>query len=256
MLIAVVAVFVYANLPWTLCLRPWDASLLRAGMSIIAGVALAGVFVSSTYFTLKDPDVKLLEPSEILDDDDVVPVLQEYTDKPFVGNLVADAVDQIESATRKQERLHKVIDSQFAAGSLSWDRFINLVDNAQRTVLRNSSLIANHVQSFDIDVYKRARKATTPRDDKGKAGRILRHLDNHRDTGSKSNSILHNEQLAVYDKSLEEMREILTANERVLLEMGKLELELSKLDANDQMEENSQTVTDLQTLIEETQYYQ
>ena len=79
-LIAVAIVLLYA--PWALALRPTDYNILRAGLSIIAGVALAGVFGTSTYFALKDPDVKMLEPSKIMDDDEVVPVLEEYVDTP------------------------------------------------------------------------------------------------------------------------------------------------------------------------------
>ena len=224
-LIAVAVVMLYA--PWALALRPWDFDILRAGMSIVAGIALAGTFGTVTYLTLKDPDVKLLEPSSILDDDQVVPVLQEYVDTPYVGGIAADAIEQVQSAERKKGRLHKVIGIQFAEGSLSWDRFTTLVDTAERTVLRNSALIANNVQSFDREGYAKEKS---------------------RRSGS-------GDQLALYDESLSRMREIIGANERVLLEMGKLELELSKLESDDTLQDNSQTVEELQALIDETRYY-
>ncbi len=253
-LIVVVAVLVYA--PWALNLRPWDYSVLRAGMSIIAAVALLGVFGTSTYFALKDPEVHLLEPSEVSDDDDVIPALREYEGKPFIGTLASDAISQIESAARKKGRLHKLIGEQFAPKSLSWDRFIVLVDNAYRTILRNSALIANQAQSFDVEVYQKAYKAAKRRE-KAAAKKAHRFpVGQNKEPEDGVDSSLQSEQLAVYDQSLAEAREILTANEHMLLEMGKLELELSKLDASDQLEENSQTVEELQTLIEETRYYQ
>lgn len=224
-LIALAVVFIYA--PWGLALRPWDPSLLRAGFSIIAGIALAGAFGTATYLTLKDPDVKLLEPTKVLTDEEVVPVLEEYKEAPYVGDIATEALEQVHSATRKRNRLRKVISVQFSEGSLSWDRFTTLVDTAQRTVLRNSALVANDVQSFDRDGYTKAKHA-----------------------GAKQE-----QHLALYNQSLAEMQEVLGANERVLLEMAKLEHELGKLEADDTREEAGQTIEELQGLIEETRYY-
>ena len=52
------------------------------------------------------------------------------------------------------------------------------------------------------------------------------------------------------------MHEIIAANERMLLELGKLELELGKLEAGSTLDDNEGTLSELTTLIEETQYYQ
>ncbi|MDO4807417.1 MAG: hypothetical protein Q4A07_09215 [Coriobacteriales bacterium] len=223
--IALAVVLIYA--PWGLALRPWDYDLLRAGFSIIAGIGLAGVFGTSTYLLLKDPDVKLLEPAAVLDDDDVVPVLEEYSQTPYVGAIALEALEQVRSAGRKRERLRKVISIQFSEGSMSWDKFCGLVDMAERTVLRNSALVANGVQSFDREGYKAALRSKNQK----------------------------SEQLALYDRSIASMRDIIEANERVLLEMGKLELELSSLETDDTREAASETIEELQGLIEETRYY-
>lgn len=196
-------------------------------MSIIAGIGLAGVFGATTYFTFKDPDVKLLEPTKIMDADEVVPVLEEYMEAPYVGDVATEALEQIRSAGRKRRRLRKVISVQFAEGSMSWDKFAGLIDTAERTILRNSALVANGVQSFDREGYAKAKRRGDSR----------------------------SEQLALYDKSLASMQEVLQANERVLLEMAKLELELTQLEADDTRADAGQTIEELQGLIEETRYY-
>lgn len=221
-LIALAVVLLYA--PWGLALRPSDYDILRAGFSIIAGVGLVGAFGASTYLLLKDPDVKLLEPAHVMSDEEVVPVLEEYVESPYVGTVAADALEQVKSAHRKRSRLRKTISAQFSEGSLSWDKFCGLVDTAERTVLRNSALVANNVQSFDREGYTKARR---------RGG----------------------DQLALYDQALADMQEVLSANDSVLLEMGKLELELSKLEAEDVFEDNNETVEELQSLIESTRYY-
>lgn len=224
-LIAAAVVVLYA--PWGLALRPWDYELLRAGMSIIAGIALAGVFGVSTYLALKEPDVKLLEPAKIMSDEEVVPVLEEYRDAPVVGDIANEALEQIHSSSRKRRRLLKIISVQFSEGSMSWDKFVSMVDIADRTVLRNAALVANGVQSFDREGYAKARK-------RGSA---------------------QSEEVALYDRSVAGMQEVLEANDRVLLEMGKLELELTQLESGDTRNDASQTVEELQNLIEETKYY-
>ena len=224
-LIALAVVLLYA--PWGLALRPTDYDLLRAGLSIIAGVALAGVFGASTYLTLKEPDVKLLEPATVVKEEEIIPILEEYADTPHVGDIASEALEQVNSAARKRKRLHKVISVQFSEGSLSWDRFTHLVDTAQRTVLRNSALVANNIQSFDRDAYTKAKKRGDSQA----------------------------QQVAVYDEALANMQEVLRANEQILLEMAKLELELSKLEADDTREAADQTIEELEGLIGETRYY-
>lgn len=235
MAIALAVVVLYA--PWGLALRPTDISLLRAGGSIVCGIALAGVFGASTYLALKDPDVKLLEPSSIMDDDEVLPVLAEYEEAPFVGGIALEAAEQVRSAERKRGRLRKVISAQFSQGSMSWDKFANLVDKAYHTVLRNAALVANNVQSFDREGYakERTRAKNRPQTADG--------------------TTASNEALALYEGALADMQQIIENSDRVLLEMGKLELEITKLESDDTLESASETVEELQALIEDTHYY-
>lgn len=228
-LVAMALAFVYA--PWGLHLRLSDASLLRAGMSVVAGVALGGFTLASTYLALKDPDVKLLEPAEVMSDEEVLPVLEEYGDTPYVGQIARTAEEQVRSASRKRDRLEQVIAVQFAEGSLSYDRFRTLSDRAAHTVLRNSALIANYVQNFDRDGY-----ATELSRSKRNGGK---------DTAS----------LAVFDQTLSDMQEVLDANDSVLLEMAKLEREVSRLNEGDTRERADETVEELRDLIEQTRYY-
>ena len=51
------------------------------------------------------------------------------------------------------------------------------------------------------------------------------------------------------------MREVLEANERLLLEMGKLEMELSDLQSDDNKEDNTHMLEEVKDLLEQTKYY-
>ena len=235
-IIAVAVVLLYA--PWALALRPTDISIVRAGFSIICGIALAGVFGASTYLTLKDPDQKLLSPAEVTSADQVVPILREYVSEPYVGGIAADGIDQVESATRKHDRLLKAITAQFSKGSLTWDRFANLVEQATQTIIRNAALLANNVQSFDRVEYTKD----------------LNDLKRAKNSNSAEMRV-QREQVEVHEQSLEHMHQVIGANERMLLELGKLELEIGKLDAGDTLSSNDGTIEELETLIQETKYY-
>ena len=235
--IAVGVVVLYA--PWALALRPSDADIVRAALSITCGVGLAGVFGAGTYLTLKDPDEKLLEASTVVSADQVTPVLREYVETPYVGGIASDALDQVQSASRKRTRLHKAIGAQFSEGSITWDRFVGLVDQAVQTILRNAALLANNVQTFDrVEYAKDLADARRMRDDDSPSAQVQR------------------EQVAVHEQELAHMHEVISANERMLLELGKLELELGKLEAGSTHGDSDETLAELSTLIAETQYYQ
>ena len=250
-LIALAVVLLYA--PWGLALRPWDYDILRAGFSIIAGIALAGTFCACTYLALKDPDVKLLEPTKVKDVDEVAPLLEEYSEIPHVGAVASQALDQINSASRKKSRLRKTISVQFEKDSLTWHRFYDMVETAERTILRNSALVCNYIQAFDQEEYKKVSKTLKPKKQskvRQRKNKIFNRVE--QDTSiTKQNS----EELELYNNSIEKMKEIVSANDRILLEMAKLEFELSELDADDTRESAGETVEELQGLIEETRYY-
>jgi hypothetical protein len=108
-----------------------------------------------------------------------------------------------------------------------------MVETAERTILRNSALVCNYIQAFDQEEYTKVSKAN-------KRSEANAHTD---------------EQLELYNNSIEKMKEIVSANDRILLEMAKLEFELSELDADDTRESAGETVEELQDLIEETRFY-
>ena len=250
-LIALAVVLLYA--PWGLALRPWDYDILRAGFSIIAGIALTGTFCTCTYLALKDPDVKLLEPTKVKDVVEVAPLLEEYSEIPHVGAVASLALDQINSASRKKSRLRKTISVQFEKDSMTWHRFYDMVETAERTILRNSALVCNYIQAFDIQGYKKVSKTLMPKRSRKRRLRRIKFIEPV-EQGTNDNQ-QNNEQLELYNNSIEKMKEIVSANDRILLEMAKLEFELSELDADDTRESAGETVEELQDLIEETRFY-
>lgn len=231
--IAITAMVLYT--PWLVGLTPSDPSILRAGLSVICGIALAGAFGGSTYAYLHEPEYHLLETSEVNDADDVLPQLRGLSEFPVVGGYASDAVKQIESMEHRRDRLHRVIEDKFGEGSLSRDKFVAVVDAGWRTLLRNCALLTNRAQSFDVDGY--------------------RTLQRRLPASGQPSDPLEAERMRVYEGVLDDMREVIEANERLLLEMGKLEMELSDLESDDNREDNTRMLDEVRDLLEQTKYY-
>ena len=229
--IAIAGMILYT--PWLVGLTPADPSILRAGLSVICGIVLAGAFGASTYAYLHEPEFRLLEAADVTDADDVLPLLAAFSERPVVGEYAREARGQVESMAHRRDRLYRVIGAKFAEGSMSWDRFTAVVDASQRTLLRNCALLANRAQSFDVDGYRKAR-------------RLL--------PAAQEGSI-DQERAGLYREALDDMREVVEANERLLLEMGKLEMEISDLESDDNREDNTRMLEEVEELLEQTKYY-
>ncbi len=229
--IAITGMVLYT--PWLVGLTPADPSIVRASLSVICGIVLAGAFAGSTYVYLHEAEYRLLETSEVNEADDVLPQLRGLSDTPVVGTFAQQASTQVESAGYRHERLRRVVSATFSEGSLSWDKFMAVIDASQRTLLRNCALLANRIHAFDVDAYRSARRKRPDADAQA----------------------LDGERLAVYDGALAGMREVIEANERLLLEMGKLEMEISDMKADDAREDNTRMLDEVRELVEQTKYY-
>ncbi|MBP1576781.1 MAG: hypothetical protein J6A68_04525, partial [Oscillospiraceae bacterium] len=179
---------------------------------------------------------KLLESAEIDDPDDVLPQLEGFSEQPVVGSYAAEAANQIENMEHRRRRLYRAIEATFGAESLSRDKFIAVVDAAERTLLRNCALLSNRIQSFDVSGYRSAKRQIGS-------------------GGSSADTRLQEERMTMYENALQDMREVIEANERLLLQMGKLEIEISDLESDDNREDNSKMLEEVKGLLEETKYY-
>lgn len=230
--IAIAAMVLYS--PWLVGLTPSDPSILRAGLSVICAIVLAGAFGGSTYAYLHEPEIRLLETAEVMEADDVVWRLQDLSQLPLVGRYAQDAIGQVKTMEHRCERLERLLASKFGPDSFTYDKFMAVVKAAHLTLLRNCALLANRVQSFDVDGYK-------------KTGRRLHAAGQTDELGA--------EQLSIYEDALSDMREVVEANERLLLEMGKLEMEVSDFDGDDTREGNDRTLEEVGQLLEQMKYY-
>ena len=114
-----------------------------------------------------------------------------------------------------------------------------MVDAATGAIVHNSSLLARRIQSFDVEDYnKNARNTITGMFNRSTIPEALRQ-----------------EKRQVYEASLNDMRGIVAANERLLIELDKFSFEMGQLEASENAEQNDHLLEEVNTLVEQTQYY-
>lgn len=166
-------------------------------------------------------------------------VMRGYEQEPVTGPYAQAIISTLRSADLQRKGLFSQIDNEFERGTISWDRFARTASNALDAILRNCALLANRVQSFDVDEYERMEHFYT-------TGAELRN-------GKQDPALIQRWALLRDTKS--EMDDIRSANEGLLLELGKLSAELAKLARSESSDQSSQIAEEVSRLVEETKYY-
>lgn len=241
--LAVAAVALFS--PGLLALSPLDPNPAIAAASVAAGVALVGAAGVANVKLLSGPSYRRLEigdgtsSSPTASFDEVYETLLDHRDDRYVGEAAETAMRQMESAARKQSRLHVAIEDKFAPGSLSWQRFVSVVDSAVGAVTRNAALVANRIQSFDADGYE-------------EASYVMRNGDYHYDSIPDD---IQEERYALYQRALASIQDVLAGNERLLLEMERFSDELARLDAASVEGGNDEMLDEIRRLVDQTRLY-
>ena len=172
--------------------------------------------------------------------DDIKRMLGEFEKTSVVGTYAKHGIAELESAERKREKLYAEIGKKFSEGSLTWMKYVEVVDAATNAIAHNTALLARRIQAFDVEDYNRTSRNT------------ITGLFNR-------NSLpddIKQEKRQVYELSLNDMRGIVAANERLLVELEKFGIEMGQLETSASAEVNNRLLEEVTTLVEETKYYQ
>ena len=227
--------------PAGLGLSPFDPNFLNAALSVIGAVLIGYETIKvNVRAILTARAAKMLsEGTEDMSVDDLKRVLGEYEKSLVVGTYAKHAIAELESAEVKRAHLYETIGSKFQEGSLTWMKFAEVVDAATNAIVHNSSILARRIQTFDVDDYNRTTRNSI-------TGLFRR---------STIPESLREEKREVYEMSLNDMRGIVAANERLLIELDKFKNEMSQLETSANAEVNNRLLEEVNTLVEETKYY-
>jgi len=236
----------------------WDVVSKIAVVVSIVGVILFiaaafGIFYAGRrlYYALKGEEyVPLITPKKVpykhMDVDtgtsahDIDDVLRRYANLDIVGKYAKKARHTLDSTTRRCDGFFAVLDSKFQEGTMSWDKFAVAADSAKQAILHNCAKIANTVQLFDREEYRR----------------LSRLYKTSAQQGASTTTALENKKWWLMQQDLRNMDAIIVANDQLLFELDKLTAELNKLKSVDDTGAGDRLLEEIRTLIEETKYYQ
>ncbi len=229
--IAASAVVLYS--PGLVNLRLSDYSIFRAGMSIIAAVILITLFFVINIRLLKEPEQKPIMLEDVPDLERAKDILQDYCKGRYFGSLAKTASEQLDRILKCRQRLSVILEQKFTRGTMSWDKFNSPVSAAESSAIKNVVAMANRMCVFDEKEYAR--------------------LQNYREDDIPDD--IQEEQLRLYQKNLEAIRWTIALNEKILLKLDALAMELSSSASRSDADWNHELVSEIERLTEETRYY-
>lgn len=228
--IAVTAVILYS--PGLVNLRISDSSIFRAGMSIIAAFLLILLFFLINIWLLKEPQHKPVTLEDVPDLEKAKAILRAHCGGRYFGSMAKTASEQLDRIVICRQRLSSVLEQRFTRGTITWDKFEGAAAEAEASAIKNVVAMANRMRLFDEKEYAR-----------------LQHYQED-DIPDE----IQKEQLDLYQKNFEHIRAAIALNEKILLKLDALTMEVSSSDDNADMDH--ELIGELERLIGETKYYQ
>ena len=229
LVVAITAVVCYS--PGLLNLRPTD-SFFRAGMSIIIGIVLVAFFLFGNYMLLCEPKKIEAKQEDVQTADDAIVILKQYKDGKAFGEIATTAIEQLKRLKSSTHRAEVSINNRFEAGSLSNSNYITSVAAAEEAAIRNVVAMANRMMLFDEKEYER--------------------LAHYKDDNIPDD--IQEQQIQLYQRNIELIKETIALNEKILLNLDTLALEVSSI--NKDQNTDSSILDELEQLTKDAKYYQ
>ncbi|MBO6158790.1 MAG: hypothetical protein J6P72_05940 [Firmicutes bacterium] len=167
-------------------------------------------------------------------------VLGSYKGRYGIGSIAEIASRQVSNIEKKGPSLIGLIKEKFEEGSMSYDRFQVPVSNGIDTVRENSLKLATMLEGFDDQDFQKLARAM--------------------ETGEYRHDLIDDEiqkeRYLIYQNSLSEMERIVSTNERMLLMLDRISVELSKLQSNQIDQDGSKILEEIEELTKTAKYYQ
>ena len=222
--------------PGLLGLYPNDPNILKAGISIIAGVLIFAGIIKTNIIDLRPP--KLISTNKNVSVSECMSMLRMLNSRLF-KHQISDVTDQLERADKYMRSFDDILTVKFSKGSMSYDKYASVIDTAIQSVIRNATLLASRIQMFDEEGYYKIRSLI----DTGEYRRD--------DIDDK----LQEQKDELYQANYKSIIDMVNLNEKILLQLDHLSSEISSMDSNALEQDNNVILEEITTLIHDTQYY-
>ncbi|MBO4889236.1 MAG: hypothetical protein J5589_13130 [Firmicutes bacterium] len=213
---------------------------------LITALVIIVIVVAATItiiLLIHKDDKKVTKAKEALAEgkvDQLSTVIGSYKGKYGIGSIAEIASRQVTNIDKKGPSLLKMVDEKFEPGSMSHDRFTVPIQNGIETVRQNSLTLARMLEGFDDQDFQKLAKLM-------QTGEYRHDLIDDE---------IQKERYLIYQNNMSEMERIVSTNERMLLTLDRISVELSKLETNQIDQEGSKILEEIEELTKTAKFYQ
>ena len=158
-----------------------------------------------------------------------------FEDDAVLGTYARGVLNTLNKAELRRKGIYAVLEEEFEKSTLTWDKFSVPVDQALERVVHKAAQLANLMQAFDSKEYQR--------------------LSRLEQAGALKSGNTDVDQLRVMNSSLNEMDKLQEDNNQLLLELEKLQAELTRLATSGYDSKTDAIIDEIRKLTDDTQYY-
>ena len=216
--------------PGLIGLSPFSGNTVAAAASVAIGVIAVPSFVLMNKALLMEKKAELLQVNEENANKKAREFLEHYR---FSAGISTSAISQIERMENEVSTFEKLVSRRFGQGTLSYEKFMGVVRSASDALSKSIIRIVNKMIIFDEIEYKKLSSAQYKLDD--------------------IPDDIQEKKKQLYDENLDDMRSILEKNEKVLLEVDHLMMEMSDMDYSEQDIDGA--AAEINRLLSQLEYY-
>lgn len=227
---AIVVVICYS--PGILALSVTSDSKVKAVLSVVVAVVLLMIFAFAVVFYLKKPIKEVVDAKQINNINDLVTFLNKYKDMKYFGKTARTVIEQIKRVEASSNRAKDAISCKFERNSLTWQKYYDAIDLAEKSAIENVASVSNRISFFDESEYERL-------------------LDYRNDNIPDD---IQEKQLALYKENQCKIDKAIAVNEELILKLETFSMEISNLsDATEQ--DMDSTFAEISHLTEQLKFY-
>lgn len=228
---AVAAICLFS--PGLIGLSPFNANTAKAAASIAVSVIAVPSFVLMNKALLTEKKAEFLKVSEDNAGKKARELLERCRFSSVLGGIAISAISQIERMENETAAFENLVSRRFGPGTLSYEKFMGVIRSAADALSKGIVRIANKIIIFDEAEYK-------------KLSSVQYQMDDIPDD-------IQEKKKQLYDENLDDMRSILEKNEKVLLEVDHLMMEMSDMDYSQQ--DIDKAAAEVNKLLSQLEYY-
>ena len=218
--------------PGILNIRLGGTDALGTAIGATAIVMSIVIFVYGNY-RLVSRSGKPVKTNEVKTLDDCTMALKQAFGKKTFDNGISSLVEQVERLEKRKEKIRTVLLQKFNIIDAGFERFNGILTDVEFVFCANIQSILNKINAFDEEDYEKIRRNRKAANEKY----VLSRLG------------IYNEYIVYVKNATEE-------NEKILLKLDMLLLELSKIDTFQPGEiENMKEIREMDELIRRSTYY-